>query len=167
MGWTSYASTKQQLISDLTIQSRLGERFSLVKYSLVGNNLWILMLEKSTGLHFIHLDKLAYFRQDDAWGYKPIGEECGPHESNCPLSFLDYPAKPEGYAIDFRERVKKYHADKKSKPKAFAGMVLSYASHQFKLIESLGRKGWRVEHLNGGLYNRLTAKQLSAALRKM
>ncbi len=167
MGWLSGWKDKTELVNHLKNSSYWSSDVEHVKASMVGNNLWHLLKVKETGEHIITLSKIEFFNKSEGYGYKGISEDMGPCEINCPLGFLNYPSNPTGFAVDWRERVREYHSSKNLAPKPVAGMKVSYCSHQFELIESLGRKGWRVKHLNGGLYNRLTAKQLNAALRNL
>jgi hypothetical protein len=52
------------------------------------------------------------------WGYKDIGEECGPYEDNCPLSLFELAPLADddnSYAREWRERVRQYHARRNQK----------------------------------------------------
>ena len=176
MGWLSSNSwrTKESLVRHLTDSNRINNAMTLVKHSVLGNNLWMLLRHNVTGNHIIVLAMMSgnfgEYKSLPEWGYKDIEESCGPIEVNCPLNYLDFPAEPMGFSTTWRERVRNYH-DKKSKirkakeSQATVGSVLTYGKNQFKLLENLGRKGWRVEHLNGGLYNRLKATQVNEAIK--
>lgn len=60
---------------------------------------------------FIALDLLEC--RGGCWGYKDIDESMGPCEVNCPLSYLNLAGgDPEGYAKEWRERVRAFHAEK-------------------------------------------------------
>ena len=56
---------------------------------------------------FIVLYLLA--QQGDVWLHKAIDETCGPNAIDCPLEYLDGLPEPEGYAKDWRERVREFH----------------------------------------------------------
>ena len=51
------------------------------------------------------------------WFYKPISDEMGPCEVDCPLDLIDIAdaGKPvDGYALEWRQRVRDYHAANKA-----------------------------------------------------
>lgn len=123
MGWMFGWSSKQGLVEHLLKQD--GGNCSVVKHSIVGNNLWCLMQRKVGGEHgekFVCLFKLQAYRSNGnvEWGYKDIDESMGPCETNCPQYLIDAADAPAGYAAEWREQVKKAREAKRGKAsKAF------------------------------------------------
>lgn len=100
MGWTGDFNHKNDAISDCLSDS------SIKKHTLVGNNLWCVM-ETETHGRFVVLFLLE--RMNGVWLHKAIDETCGPNAIDCPLEYLDGLPEPEGYAKDWRERVREFH----------------------------------------------------------
>jgi len=50
------------------------------------------------------------------WGYKDMSEDMGPYYYSCPLGYLALaqPEPTEGYAKEWRDKVRAYHAAKKT-----------------------------------------------------
>ena len=167
MGWSfSYVDVGRKAhIESLTSKRRFGEAYEPLEHRVVGNNVWQLVLYKPTGRKLITLDLIAKER-GGGWGYKSLDEGMGPVEVNCPLSLLNK-ASPvtEGYAVEWREKVRAYHARRKT-AKPVAGMVVKYDGIDYKLIGPWApRKGWRVVSLDTFHQYRMTARQLAEALR--
>lgn len=165
MGWLfTWDSTKEQLLERLRASSRFTEGHELLHSSVVGNNHWYLMKNHSTGLIFIGLDKMAAGGKDEGWGYKDMSEFYGPCEVNCPLSFLARASEPTGYAIEWREKVRAYHAKRKVKKGLCQGSVVKYGGHDYRLMNPAGpRKGWNVYRVSDNVPFRMNAQQLSRA----
>ena len=166
MGWSfSYVDVGRKAhIESLTSKRRFGEDYEPLEHRVVGNNVWQLVLYKPTGRKLITLDLIAKER-GGGWGYKGLDEDMGPCEVNCPLSLLNK-ASPvtEGYAVEWREKVRAYHARRKT-AKPEPGMVVKYGGDDYKLIEPWApRKGWRVINVDSGNTYRMTARQLAEAL---
>lgn len=64
-------------------------------------------------LQVIGCDLLQYQR-GYGWGYKDMDETCGPNEVNCPLSYLAMSTVNDGYAAEWKQRVREYHAKKQA-----------------------------------------------------
>jgi len=164
MGWMVGWESKDELVQHLLRQQ--GGNCDVVKHSLVGNNLWMLMQRKVDGLKFVLLCKLAFHRGSgggdrDAWGYKDIDESCGPCEVNCPLYLINEASPvPEGlkYAAEWRESVRAYHANKRIGPKFVRGLkVGDKFQYGDKVVEFAGwmKRGRRqilCGNWNGKLY---------------
>lgn len=167
MGWLfSYVDVGRKAhIESLTSKRHFGEDYEPLEHRVVGNNVWQLVLHKPTGRKLITLDLIAKER-GGGWGYKGLDEDMGPCEVNCPLSLLNK-ASPvtEGYAVEWREKVRAYHARRKT-AKPEPGMVVKYGGDDYKLIEPWApRKGWKVVRLGTTITYRMTARQLAQALR--
>lgn len=169
MGWSfSYVDIGRKAhIESLTSARHFSEGYELIKHRVVGNNVWQLMLHKPTGRKFITLDLIAKER-GGGWGYKGLSEDMGPVEVNCPLNFINEATpvtEADGYAFAWREKVRAYHARRKT-AKPVAGMVVSYGGLDYKLVEPVApRKGWQVVRTRDGAQFRMNANQLAIALR--
>ena len=63
---------------------------------------------------WIACDILRYDNKNKCWGYKDLDESVGPNYYSCPLSYLEGLSEPRNdYAKEWREDVRKYHADRK------------------------------------------------------
>jgi hypothetical protein len=51
-------------------------------------------------------------REDGGWSIKMLDESSGPCNVDCPLEFLDGLPEPVGFAVEWRKRVREYHATK-------------------------------------------------------
>ena len=153
MGWLfscNRSHDKAALIEELRRPSRYGDKQRLIKSTVVGNNHWYvaeIVDGPDAGKRYIGLDKMQSGYPDHGWGYKDMCESMGPVEVNCPLGFLDLvPEPPEPYGPGWRERVRAYHAERNARrrnpPKA--GDMVKYGGKVYKLVSSLGRRGWSV-----------------------
>lgn len=166
MGWSfamSPSHDKKACVARLTAPGRYSPGYTALRHSVVGNHLWTL-LECPDGRITIALDLMAGGgKQGMGWGYKGVDEESGPYVYDCPLSLLDAASEPVGYAIEWRLRVRAWHAKKRS-DKCFAGRVVDYGGHRYRLDNPAGpRKGWAATRLSDGLRFRINAKQLAHA----
>lgn len=169
MGWDFYrdpAIGKKQLVESLRRPSRFGETRELLKACTAGNHHWYLVRDKATGEVWIGLDLLQGGGPGSGWGYKGMTEHCGPCYYDCPISYLDQ-ASPvtEGYAVEWRRKVREHRADKKARPTPAAGQVVRYGQHEYRLLEPLApRRGWWVVRVSDGVRFRMTARQLAQAV---
>lgn len=160
MGWSfnmNRNQTKEQFLAEL---DRLSDGYELLRRSVVGNNVWQLVRERETGRIFIGLCLIARGPAPHGWGYKGMDENWGPVEVNCPLSFLKEASPPEGHAVEWRERVRAYHAAKKARPKYVPGLRVACDGRKFELTAPMGRRGWRVRESTGDVY-RMSFRVLS------
>lgn len=167
MGWSfdHVDVGRKAHIESLTSKRHFGEDYEPLEHRVVGNNVWQLVLHKPTGRKLITLDLIAKER-GGGWGYKGLDEDMGPCEVNCPLTLLNK-ASPvtEGYAVEWREKVRAYHARRKT-AKPVAGMVVKYGGREYKLIGPWApRMGWKAVRMDTFDPYRLTARQLAEALR--
>ena len=165
MGWTFPYSTKSRadLVQYLRRPERFGERFELVRASASGNRHWYLVRERATGLHWIGLDLMQGTRTD-GWGYKDMDESVGPCAVDCPLAYLAAPHAPrDGWALQWRERVRAYHAARRARPVPVPGLRVSYGGRLYDLVEPAARRGWRVRDVDTGDTYRMAAAQLRRA----
>lgn len=166
MGWSFACDTrhdKKACVAKLTAPEHLSAGYTMLRHRLVGNHLWTLIKCPDERI-IIGLDLLADGgKQSMGWGHKGMSEESGPTAVDCPLSFLDAASEPRGYAINWREEVRAYHAKKKAN-KPYASQVVSYGGHQYLLMSPAGpRRGWHVNRVSDGAAFRMNSKQLSKA----
>lgn len=165
MGW-SYAYVdvgRKAHIESLTNQSHWSPGYTPLKHRVIGNHVWQLVLIGKTGIKMITLDLIAKER-NGGWGHKSMSEFDGPCYYDCPLSYLDQASEPTGYAVEWRERVRRYHATKPEKKKLVSGLVVRYGDHAYRLDRPYApRKGWAVTRLDDGCTFRMNAKQLANA----
>lgn len=148
MGWlftyANYSSAKEY--AETEIIKKNGDR--VIKHRLVGNHLWMLY-KGDSGKKLIVLCLIQ--KSEGQYGYKDIDETMGPYYYDCPLSFIKEADEPyNDSARNWREKVKKHHANKKEKKETFAaGMKIKYGNHAYTLMEYLGRKGWSIVREDG------------------
>lgn len=166
MGWSfSYHDIGREAhIKSLTDKRHFSEGYTPLEHRVVGNHVWQLV-QMPSGRKFICLDLIAKDR-NGGWGYKGMSEDMGPCYYDCPLSLLNK-ADPvdAGYAVEWRSKVRTYHAARKT-AKPAPDMVVTYGGHQYRLVcQWAPRKGWKVIRISDGCEFRMKAHQLSKALR--
>jgi hypothetical protein len=111
----------------------------------VGNHYWA-AVETKSGQKLVFLALMQGGGRNMGWGYKDMDEYAGPSYYDCPLALLDMTDEPtEGYAVEWRRKVREYHAVKKARPKYEAGMVVEYGGNRYRLERpAASRKGWYV-----------------------
>lgn len=112
--WPTRASLREHLVN--------GNGLKTLKSCWKGNNLWAIQectKQDGTVVRFVALYLCAYHGKNlDGWGYKDLDESCGPCKTNCPVSYIEmveahereHGYEPAGYAKEWRERVRAYHA---------------------------------------------------------
>jgi hypothetical protein len=164
MGWLfAYHDVgKKAFVAELTSKEQFGAALTPIEHRLVGNNLWQLVRIESTGRLTIYLDLIAK-QKDAGWGNKGMSEDAGPCEVNCPISLLNRVSPvTEGYAVEWRERVRAHHAEKGAKLKLGVGTVVEYGGEKYRLTYPAGpRKGWNCEHIASGGSYRIKAHQIA------
>jgi hypothetical protein len=94
-------------------------------------------------------------RDGYVFGYKDMDETVGPCEEKCPVSILDLLTPTESeWANKWRANCRAYHAAKPKAKGLAVGMTIKLAAplkfttgeelDTFKLVENMGRRGWRV-----------------------
>ena len=149
MGWLFSPSwaTRADLVRHLRRPERFGDRLQLVRACVTGSHHWYLVRELATGQHWIGLDLLqGSGRAGEGWGYKDLDESVGPTACDCPLAYLAAPhAERDGWAAQWRERVRAYHAARKAKPARAAGQWVRFGGRDYCLVRPAGpRRGWHV-----------------------
>jgi hypothetical protein len=142
MGCTHhFLSTKKSIISELiegwenkTKSGVLLNTTTYLKHCYRGNNfkgvLWVVFNTKvydengqiTKDENWIACNLLEYWRKPcEGWAYKDMDESMGPFYYSCPLGYLDL--APEKNA-EWREKVRKYHQDRKCPFKLRKGMYV-------------------------------------------
>lgn len=169
MGWSFSCIDigRDAHIAEITSQKHFSADYKPLAHRVVGNNVWQCVEQVSTGRRFITLDMIAKDR-NGGWGYKGMSEDCGPSQVNCPLSLLDMctEARQDGYGAGWRQKVREYHAAKRTASKPAQGATVTYGGHQYRLDAPAGpRRGWHVTRVGDGRSFRMNAQQLSQALK--
>jgi hypothetical protein len=168
MGWvfTFDKTTRKALVEYLRRPERFEPNHELLRSSAIGNNHWYLARDRRGGRVWIGLDLMqGGGKTGHGWGWKDLSEDMGPVETNCPITYLDE-ASPvtEGYAFEWRERVRAYHAAKKARPRPTPGLVVEYGDVAYRLVEPRTKGfGWTADRVSDGVRFRLKAKQLAHA----
>ncbi|WP_281687343.1 hypothetical protein [Pseudomonas citronellolis] len=122
MGWLFSSHTRSELIQALIRPTDTAQaRVRVIAHTLRGNVLWSVseVTAKAAGVH-PHLapgESLRYIRCDllqrsgGSWGYKAMDESMAPYYYSCPLSYLEM---TKALSIDWREKVRAYHARRHS-----------------------------------------------------
>ena len=158
---------KKRFIRELTDPNGFGKNLKLIDHRVVGSNLWLLVHNVEENRKFILLNILKK-ETGGGWYYKPISEDGGPNDVNCPLSLLKQADPPKtDYATEWRKRVVAYHAMNKAMPEPYVGLRVKYGKLEYELVEKLGsRRGWNVRISDGTMY-RMNIRQIADALRNL
>lgn len=156
--------TKKKLVDLIAAEMKAESRYQVLKQCVVGTNLWSVLKDNQTNRTFVALDMLA--GDKDGWGYKSLAESDGPGQYDCPLAYLELLSEPTGYAAEWRDGVRRHHAQRKALTQARKsigeGVELTYGSENFRVLRSAGpRRGWIVQPVAGGPPLRMSAKQAS------
>ena len=173
MGWSYYpkdeVTTKRELFKRLSRPDSFNqERVELMKNTLVGEHHWYLIKMVESGKVSIGLN--LFDCDGGEWGYKSMSEECGPYYYDCPLGFLKEASETScETTLEWRENVRKFHAEKKSKANRSsalkAGDVIDYFGDVFELVYKRGpRKGWNVSRKSSGQLFSMSSKQINESV---
>lgn len=161
MGWDFFndrSMDRKRLVAYLRSPERIGDA-KMIRSRVVGNHHWYVVEDKAG--RWIGLDLMQGGGRNSGWGYKAMDESVGPCYYDCPLSYLDLaPQSDVGYSAGWRDKVRAHHA---SKIVPSAGLKVQYGGHEYKLLEPVQRKGWRVMRSSDGAVFRMQSRQLSAS----
>jgi len=132
MGWLFGWNSREELKTHL-LKEQNGYNVLDSALTNLGRNLWV-VFEHPHKYKFICLFLLAGGKKD-GFGYKPVSEDMGPCEVDCPLRFFELaPLHDQSgtYAAKWRGRVKAHHA-KKSVKYADGDEVLVHGD-RFKIV---------------------------------
>jgi len=116
MGWLYGWKSREEIVAHLLNEPRSYTTLASRRTSEGGESvLWavheVAAGQEKPGTKFLVCYLIGYDRRDGTYGYKDMGEECGPCYYSCPLAFLDMVPVPEGeYAAGWREKVRQSHA---------------------------------------------------------
>lgn len=167
MGWlfSPRWTNRAELLAHLRRPERYAPNYELLRSQAVGNNHWYLVHNKAHDKIFIGLDLMAGSGrqcQSHGWGYKDMDESAGPYQLNCPLGYLDQASEPTGYAIEWREKVREYHAKRTARLSPATGLFATYNKVTYRLSSCAGRnKGWYADRVSDSALFRLKAKQIA------
>lgn len=162
MGWfyPYETTTRESLVTYLRRPERFGDKVELLRSTVRGNRHWYLMRIRETGLHFIGLDLMQGTRGQSSWGYKDMDESVAPFYYDVPITYLDAPAdETVGHTAEWRARVRRYHAEQKTKKPEAGGIVRFSDGREFTLQYPIHRRGWCATDERGTNW-RLTAAQI-------
>lgn len=166
MGWLFSCNPnfkKSDQIAEFRQPSYWNEGVKLLADRVVGNHYWA-AIQLPAGRKVVFLALLQSGGKDMGWGYKDMTEDSGPCYYDCPLSLLKMTDEPtEGYAVEWRQKVRAHHAAKKARPLLTTGTVVHYCGHDYVLGTNLGRRGWSVRRCSDWVAFRMQAKQLAVA----
>lgn len=171
MGWYYGPERNAREVRDMAIREITEGGSKVLDHAMtgVGHRLWM-AIESKTGERFVMLYLINGDR--DGWGYKPISEDMGPAEVDCPLRILDATgeaaeADASGYAHEWRVKVREYHkqrAERRSFAKTLArGTRFAYehATQTFTYEGMRGRKHLAYGDKDNILYRVSPARMLS------
>ena len=182
MGWTFYIDnprlTRAEMIArEFTQSPREGNprAFGFDMIAERGSTVYAIMWRENpsegTPRVFFGMVFLTQRRRGE-FGYKDIGEDCGPHECAMPLRMLERleAVAPEahGYAKGWREAVRAYHAARRARARTqwAPGQRVRFSppGDVFELIAPAGpRRGWHVRRLCDGAHFRAPAARFTRA----
>ena len=158
MGWMFGWNSRKDLVDHLT-KTWDTEKHTTVclKKFFSGNNMWTVWERTSKDGSEPYIDRYIVLflikggnhcteGHGYGWGYKDVGEECGPCETSCPISFLDMVPDPGGYATAWRARVRAARATRNQK--LVVGQVVRLTNGKDYKITSVSPL--RGEDLSGG-----------------
>ena len=106
----SVSNTKQEEVASI-LSDCVGNGNKVLKHSLRGNCLWILLDCKGLNLILLYLMQ-APPRGESGWGYRPYDESAHPYYYSCPLSYL---AAAPVQKQEWRDYVIAWHAKQKNR----------------------------------------------------
>lgn len=165
MGWSYFTEFDKKALVSWLVRNSSSDNSTVINYRVVKNHLWLL-LRRHDGTTFLGLDILAGKTGGPDWGYKSVSHR---DRNDCPLTFLRElaPAVDENESI-WRESVRAYHNRQKrlaqSKRELKPGLNITLYGKEYRLICSLGRRGWCVEELASGTKYRTAAAKVAEAL---
>ena len=171
MGW-SFSMVdigRKAHIESLTTARHFSPGYVPLERRVVGNHVWQLVQDPD-GRKFISLDLIAKER-NGGWGNKGMSETAGPYVYDCPLALLDKADPPQGYAVEWREKVRAHHVAKKalrSKSASLkAGDVIQYGPHEYRLhgLHPFRNGSWSVTRLSDGCMFSMSVRQINTALK--
>lgn len=175
MGWTttyksSHESAAEYLKDHVLVWTSETHKYTVLDGGVVKFRTYYGAVEKveiSTGerevfavVILLNYYKTGYYN----FGYKDMSEHMGPCESNCPERILKLLTRTDNkYAQEWRERCWANIEARKNRPVITVDSVLSYGGNNYKVIGSLGRRGFMVLSETNGQEYRMRSTQARAA----
>lgn len=150
MGWTIY--DRHVTFDDAVKQEFAGVKIVRQAKGRSGARVIRWVLAEREGHRWV---SLAIGERDDGrWAVKIVDESCGPCDVSCPMALIDGLPDPVGYAAEWRERVRAYHATKAPPIKAGDTVFIRssdsrYHNKQAKIVSlrplDVRFDGWRLK----------------------
>lgn len=139
-----------------------------------GATVYAIMWRESAGAPRVYFGMVFMTKRSKGeFGYKEVGEECGPYQYDAPLKMInmldELAPDPSGYAAKWRAAVRERHAAKRARPVLAAGMRVLVGGREYELLaprRSLftGRAaGWNVVDVRTSGRYRMSAQQAARA----
>jgi hypothetical protein len=128
MGWLYGWKSRDEIVAHLLNEPTTYTTLASKRTSEGGESvLWavheVAVGQEKAGTKFLVCYLIGYDRRDGTYGYKDMGEECGPCYYSCPLAYLDMVPEPEGeYAKAWRTNVREAHAAKAERKRKMSGL---------------------------------------------
>jgi hypothetical protein len=136
MGWSfAHGATRRQVIDEITREQKTaaGGVFRTLKKCFRGNTMYALHESGPEGNTRKWIAVYLLQRSGGDWGYKPIEENMGPVQMDCPVSYLDEADEPMNqYAREWREAVRKLAAERAAK-KPKVGEMWTYGTREIEI----------------------------------
>lgn len=139
-----------------------------------GATVYAIMWRESAGAPRVYFGMVFMTkRAKGEFGYKEVGEECGPYQYDAPLKMInmldELAPDPSGYAAKWRAAVRERHAAKRARPVLAAGMRVLLGEREYELLSErrslyTGRAaGWNVVDVRTSGRYRMSAQQAARA----
>lgn len=173
MGWTTthkekYISAKEYIEKNLLVWTSNDYQYKVLDGGVVKFRTYygaVEKVEKATGVRevFAVVILLSYYKNEyHNFGYKDMCETMGPVQAECPARILNLLTETDNeYAKEWRQRCWNKINQRKNKPKIVKDNILKYGGKEYKVLENLGRRGYKVEY--GGMHYRMKSYQAEKA----
>ena len=118
MGWSTGWRSRAELVSYLN--TGWGETREILDTGSTRKAHYQLVLCKDTGEKFIAVYLVKDYGKREGWGYKDMSESMGPVVTDCPLKLLNQSTCTSGYAVQWRQECRDYHAAEKRRRRYIA-----------------------------------------------
>ncbi|BCL73969.1 hypothetical protein VNTUMSATTG_59060 (plasmid) [Vibrio nigripulchritudo] len=174
MGWTSsiYWKAKSDVVKEVTGANFWSDSHEIVDFKSTKSGCFILLNQqnKAGGSQSVIVCVLISKIGHNEFGYKCIEEGSYPYYFDCPVSIINKANKLSeamGRGADWRNAVLDHHKEKAAlklrRSKLKPELVLSLWDTNYRLIESIPRRGWLVESLKDNQVYRMSNNQIDLA----
>lgn len=123
MGWyginQNFRNVQEYAEQELKIDAEKGIILDRAYY---GNTVYSLIESKTDGSRMILVD-LVRHESDGYWLHKPLSENCGPSDYDCPERILKLSTSTNSYAIEWREKCRQKRRNKSETIKIFKKLI--------------------------------------------